>query len=182
MRTPLVTLFIIIGCFGITGFAFAGDYWISGQPVQTDNTNYEWSMGSTSVVVEANSVPTISSVSDSPDPIEVGNNITFSVDWDDANVEGINMYICKADDGTSSGCGAGGTWCSNSDDYDLTDPITCLYTTQSEDAGINNYYSYVCDVSDSCSSSSSGSFTVGPVVKAKLKGNMIIKGGEVKIK
>ena len=107
-----------------------------------------------------NNSPTITSVTDSPDPLETGSNITFSVDWNDADAEGIKMYICKANDGGTSGCGAGGAWCENSNDYDLTDPITCAYTTQAGDVGSNNYYAFVCDDEPSCSPITSGTFTV----------------------
>ena len=112
----------------------------------------------------ANTAPTISSVSDYPDPIQTGNDITFSVDWNDINGEGIKMYICKADDGGTSGCGGGGTWCSNSNDYDEADPITCAYTTQAGDVNSSkNYYVHVCDNEPSCSSSTFGTFTVEAV-------------------
>ncbi|MBU2635312.1 hypothetical protein KJ841_02465, partial [Patescibacteria group bacterium] len=130
----------------------------------------------------ANTAPTISSVTDYSDPVEVGSDVTFSVDWADADIEGIKMYICKAADGGTSGCGAGGTWCSYTATYTTTDPITCSYTTQSGDVGSQNYYTYVCDDEPSCSSASSGTFTVGVVgPSVRIKGGLKVKGG-LKIK
>jgi len=110
----------------------------------------------------ANNPPTITSVSDSPDPVAVGNNITFSVDWNDADGEGIKMLICKTNNFTAGAIPScdNGEWCSDKNDYDLTNPITCAYTTQSADVGSQNYYAYVCDDEPSCSSSTSGTFTV----------------------
>ena len=123
---------------------------------------------------EANATPTISSVSDYPDPRETGNDITFSVDWNDADGEGIKMLICKTSNftpGASPSCDDG-QWCSNDDNYDSTDPITCLYTTQTEDVnGSKNYYAFVCDNDPSCSNYTSSTFTV----KAVGTPSMIIK-------
>jgi len=123
---------------------------------------------------EANTTPTISSVSDYPDPRETGNDITFSVDWNDDDGEGIKMLICKTSNftpGASPSCDDG-QWCSNDDNYDSTDPITCLYTTQAEDInGSKNYYAFVCDNEPSCSDYTSGTFTV----KAVGTPSMIIK-------
>jgi hypothetical protein len=129
--------------------------------------------------VTYNATSTITSVNDYPDPLKSGDTITFSVDWNDGDAEGIKMYICKASDGGTSGCGVGGTWCSNSDDFDLTNPISCAYGTQNSDIGNNSYYVYVCDDGPSCSAASSGTFTVeaiGPPSKV-FKGGTIFKGG-----
>ena len=102
--------------------------------------------------------PVIEFISGSPDPIVKENDITFSVDWHDDDGDGIKMYVCKADDGGASGCGAGGTWCFN--DYDLTEhPITCDYATQAGDLGSNDYYIHICDELE-CSSTTLSSFTV----------------------
>lgn len=111
--------------------------------------------------ISGSSAPSISSVSDSPDPAISGQNITFSVDWNDADAEGVKMFICKTDSIETSGPSCpGGEWCANSNDWDTTDPITCTYTMQADSREAQNYYAFVCDDEVSCSSSSSGAFNL----------------------
>ena len=107
-----------------------------------------------------NAAPTITSVADTPDSVDSGSDITFSVDWDDADSEGIKLYVCKAADGTTAGCGAGGSWCTASDSFALTNPAICTSTTQTTDSGTKNYYIYACDDEPSCSTVTSGTFDV----------------------
>lgn len=108
-----------------------------------------------------NNAPTITSVSDNPDPVPTGNDVTFDVDWADGDSEGIKMFICKTDsiNDATPAC-TGDTWCSDSNDFDLTDPIDCVYTSGGADEGVNNYYAFVCDDEIECSSSSAGTFEV----------------------
>lgn len=124
-----------------------------------------------------NSTPTLSSVEDFPDPLEPGTLITFSADWNDADVEGVNLFVCDSSGGDENGCPSG-TWCSTSG-HGTGDPMTCAYEATSSDIGTNNYWAYVCDDEPSCSSEISGSFIVqGASVEAmRLKGRMNIKGG-----
>jgi hypothetical protein len=119
------------------------------------------------------------SISDYPDPLRYGNDITFEVEWSATLSSGVKLYVCKAEDGTSAGCGAGGSWCTNSDDFETGKTITCSYTTEEVDEGSNNYYIYVCDSSDNCSSAMSGTFTVGSVStpSVKFEGGIKFKGG-----
>lgn len=162
-----------------SGYAWAENIgWIKFDHTQTSYTlQTTWSSS-------VNTAPTITSVSDYSDPVEVGTDVTFSVDWNDADAEGIKMLICKSDAITAAtpSCD-GGEWCSNKNDYDSTDPITCSYTTQSGDVnGSKNYYAFVCDDDDECSASDSSTFTVvvaGPSVR--IKGGFKVKGG-LKIK
>lgn len=109
-----------------------------------------------------NSVPTITSVADTPDPQIWGGDVQFSVDWNDADGEGTKMLICKSNSITTSTTPTcpGGEWCSNKNDYDMTDPILCSYTTLSGDIGSNNYWGFVCDDAPTCSAGEAGSFTV----------------------
>ncbi len=109
---------------------------------------------------EANTAPTISSATDSPDPVTVGSDITFSVDWGDSENDGVKTYICKTDSVTAgSGCD-GGTWTAQDSNFSTTDPQEPSYTTAEEDGGDNDYYAFVCDENGACSSSTSGTFTV----------------------
>ncbi len=112
-------------------------------------------------VEPGNNAPTITSVSDNPDPVPTGDDVTFDVDWTDGDSEGIKMFICKTNsiNDATPAC-SGDTWCSDSNDFDLTDPIDCSYTTEVADEGTNNYYAFVCDDEIECSSSSAGTFEV----------------------
>jgi len=135
-----------------------------------------------------NSTPTISSVDDTPDPVTVGNNVTFSVNWNDEDAgENIKAKICKTDNLTNQNCDDG-FW-ATSTDFTTDDPEELTYTSQADDIATspNNYYAFVCDDEGACSSSDSGTFTVnaaaaGQDVKGHLKSGIFkIQGGIMKI-
>jgi len=171
-----------------SGSYFAGLSDTGGPKTPAGTQQMSWSylsygeqvIAAMSFAPATNKAPTITSVSDSPDPVKQGNDVTFFVDWDDTDAEGIKMLVCKTDAITAAtpACD-GGEWCSNKNDYDLTDPITCDYTTTSSELGSNDYYVFVCDDQPSCSSSSSGTFTVEPLVNPSMKfpGGTNLKGG-----
>ncbi|MFA6523029.1 MAG: DUF2341 domain-containing protein [Candidatus Peribacteraceae bacterium] len=104
--------------------------------------------------------PALASVSHSPDQLDAGTDITFTANWEDMDSAGVKLYVCKTDGGTSAGCGAGGSWCTNSNDYESSKPITCSATPTDEDAGPQSYYAYVCDADDYCSNTLSDTFSV----------------------
>jgi len=111
----------------------------------------------------ANSAPTITSVIDSPDPVTVDKDVSFSVDWNDVDTgENIKVKICKTDSLTNQNCD-GGYW-ATSTAFTTSDPESVSYTTQTADSGVHNYYAFVCDDEAACSSSTSGSFTVAPSI------------------
>lgn len=124
---------------------------------------------------EVNNNPTISLVEDGPDPVTAGSTVALSANWSDADAEGVKLYVCKAADGTTSGCGVGGTWCSYTASYNTTTPLSCNYTTTSADIGAKNYYVYVCDVAPSCSAAAAGVFNVVSATPTALifQGNTI---------
>ncbi len=104
-----------------------------------------------------NDPPTITSVSDTPDPQTAGLDVQFSVDWYDPDAgEQVKIHICKTGAITGQTCD-GGSWCDSSS-FTTDDPTTCSYTTQVTDAAVNDYYTFVCDDSNACSSSTSGTF------------------------
>jgi len=108
--------------------------------------------------VNTNNPPTISSVTDSPDPVVTGNSITFSVTWSDSDDNGQKLLICKTNSLSGTSC-SGGQWCSATiSGGSGTD--SCSYTTSDSDVGSNDYYAFVCDSLGSCSSGTYGSFTV----------------------
>jgi hypothetical protein len=111
-----------------------------------------------------NNTPTITSVTDSPDPVTVGSDVTFSVDWNDADAgENIKVKICKTDALSAQNC-TGGVW-ATSTAFTTSDPEAVSYTSQSADVDTspNSYYAFVCDDGAACSTSSSGTFTVNAV-------------------
>lgn len=113
----------------------------------------------------ANIQPALGSISDSPDPVAVGSDITFSSGtWTDSDNVNQRMFVCKTNALTSTSTGgcAGGTWL-DTGSYTSSNPQTGIYTALSGNAGTNNYYVFICDedkVSNSCSTSSSGTFFV----------------------
>lgn len=110
-----------------------------------------------------NNSPTITSVTDSPDPVTVGKDINFSVDWNDVDAgENIKVKICKTDSLTNQNCD-GGYW-ATSTVFTTNDPETVSYSVQTGDEGTHNYYAFVCDDEGACSASTSGSFTVAPTI------------------
>ena len=134
---------------------------------------------STPVLDEVRAYHQEASISDYPDPLRYGNDITFEVEWPAALSSGVKLYVCKAEDGTSAGCGGGGSWCTNSNDFETGKTIICSYATEETDEGSSNYYIYVCDSSDNCSSAILGTFTVGMISTPSVKfpGGVKFKGG-----
>lgn len=111
-------------------------------------------------VIETNSAPTITTATDSPDPVVVGDNTTFSVDWNDTDGDNVKVKICKTDSLTNQNCD-GGSW-ATSTSFTASDPEAVTYTAQSGDVAGSpqDYYAFVCDTNATCSSSSSGTFSV----------------------
>ncbi|MDO8522782.1 MAG: hypothetical protein Q7S12_00640, partial [bacterium] len=112
-----------------------------------------------------NHAPSLTAVNSSGN-LDPGATVTIyasSTDADSASVDTVTMYACKAADGTSSGCGAGGTWCST---VSATADPTCNYAvpTPTADAAYT-YYVYIFDNHSFASSpaSLSSSFTVNNV-------------------
>ncbi|MDD4876786.1 MAG: hypothetical protein PHQ86_06645 [Dehalococcoidales bacterium] len=112
-----------------------------------------------------NTAPAAVSVSDAPDPVAVGADVTFSGEWTEDDAEDIDrMYVCKASDcANCNGTTQTGCWCYSSGDQtepDVTD--TCTYTALIGDVGAQSYWLGVCDDDPSCDATplSGGTFTV----------------------
>ena len=120
-----------------------------------------------------NQPPTADSVSDSPDPVNVGSDITFTGRWTEPDSgDNVKMYICK--DSTCSNCdntSQTNCWCFSSNwntEPDTTD--TCNYTALDSDAGQTySYWLGVCDDSNACDPTPlpGGTFTVNTPPKVK---------------
>jgi len=95
-------------------------------------------------IVQAAS-PVITSVTNIPDPVSVGQSITFSVSWIDPDPgSSARIDICKTAGGLDIwGNCVGGAWCVNN--TWRTTPSTCLYTAQIGDIGARAYTAYVTD-------------------------------------
>lgn len=111
-----------------------------------------------------NSAPTVSSVSDSPDPAGVGTKVSFTVDWNDADSGTMAaVRICQGSGITTSTMTCkDGTW-AGSDGYTNRDPEAVNYTTVAADKGnTRNYWAFVCDNNGTvaCSDGTAGTFTV----------------------
>ena len=119
------------------------------------------------IVVYDNAAPTVTSVTDSPDPVTAGSSIDFTVGWMDSNSgDSVKALICKTNSVWTAGrapmsrepeC-SGGTWAIGSPVS--SSPARASYLTSPADAGTKSYFAFVCDQSTSCSSSMSGSFKV----------------------
>lgn len=114
-----------------------------------------------------NNAPTITSVTDTPDPVDIGQEIDFSVDWNDADAgDVIKAKVCKTDSLTNMVCD-GGHW-ATSTAFITTDPEVVSYTALEADVGSNNYYAFVCDDDEDCSASTSGTFSVDDITLDSL--------------
>jgi len=111
-----------------------------------------------------NHAPSFTAVNDSPDPVSPSGTVTITTTASDSDTntvaDTVKLYICQAADGTSSGCGAGGTWCSAA--LTSSNP-TCNFTAPAM-GGIYNYYAYVYDSHNFASASNYISSTFSLVV------------------
>ncbi|MFH1648112.1 MAG: hypothetical protein ABIA11_00050 [Patescibacteria group bacterium] len=79
-------------------------------------------------------------------PIDPGGSVTITASAADADTGGgdwLQLFVCKADDGTSSGCGGGGTWCSATS---TTPNVSCTYDDSAPTVDqAYNYWGYIFD-------------------------------------
>src|SRR3989338_954071 len=120
------------------------------------NFNMDWN-------IQTNRPPTISSVTDSPDPVIAGRTITFTVDWNDPDAgERVKVHLCRtnsiAPSTTGGSCASGQTIVSSSA-LTTTDPKSETYTAQASDTPTLTYYTFVCDDGIACSSATQGTVT-----------------------
>lgn len=162
----------------ITGFLPNG-FTIGGNRIETNTSAgiYHYA-----VWRRPNSKPVINSATDTPDPIGVDSDITFNTNWSDSDPgDSVKMFVCKTNSLTSQftgGC-ADGAWFV-SDSFTNSNPQIGTYTAQSGDIGTKDYFVFVCDsrqISNSCSDSSFGTFTVSPPVSVTLDSDGTIDYG-----
>ncbi|MDO8474140.1 MAG: tandem-95 repeat protein [bacterium] len=148
---------------GGTDKGHCGGVTLDGLDIRTDR-------GPIKVRMQHNQAPSISQVSDSPDPIKADAQITFTAQWNDPDNDSVSFFVCKNSTTPSGGDCSGGSanrWCRKPVPPDTT-PISsgtnaaCSYTTQALDQGTspNAYHAFVCD-SNGCSAAKQGDgFTV----------------------
>lgn len=126
--------------------------------IDGDTRSGTWDIGADETII-TNNTPTITSVSDSPDPVAAGADIYFKVDWNDADAgEMVKVLVCTTDAQSGGACSVG-SWCT-SPVFTNRDPETCSYTTKTADIATQNYYAFVCDDEGACSASTAGTFVV----------------------
>lgn len=99
-------------------------------------------------------------------PINVGNNVTFSVNWTDPENNGAYLYICNSSNINYSGC-TGKTYCSSS----LLSPgvSNCSYTALDTDNKTVSFYFALCDIgSQNCSAIGQNYFYVNHAPRITL--------------
>ncbi|MFA6132065.1 MAG: hypothetical protein WC702_03325 [Patescibacteria group bacterium] len=142
----------------------AGEYYVYG--IVNDGTSGDISAYSPGQIT-INGQPSVGTVGDTPDPVSVGSDVTFSSGtWTDANTaETVKMFVCSSDSLVSASAGGctDTTWYASGSFTD-TNPQTGAYTALAGDAltSPNSYYVFVCDskgLSNSCSASSSGTWS-----------------------
>ena len=104
-----------------------------------------------------NAAPTInqiSSDSSASSPIQIGDDVTFQINWSDLENQNTQTFICSSSSITTSGC-QDTTYCSTSSSS--TNPSTCSYTTQASNNPTTSFYVAVCD-SLNCSTVSAENF------------------------
>jgi len=114
-------------------------------------------------VIITSTFPVISSVTDSPDPVNSGLPVKLSAYWTSALGLSVKLHACKTDSMTGTSC-TSGYWCDTTAEWDSTSPSNCSYITQPGDnATTHDYYLFVCNSNSQCSPASDpnqGSFTV----------------------
>ncbi len=118
-----------------------------------DGTSTGTPINSTTETI-GSSAPSINAVTDNSNtanPTDVSNNVTFIIDWSDADqpAENITAYVCNSSSITILGC-ADTEFCSITNTQN--NPANCSYTAQQSDQTTQNYWVIVCDDSSLCSS------------------------------
>lgn len=123
-----------------------------------DNTAPTPSPTPTIEVIYSAAAPTFAWVSNSPSLVKGGDTETITSSGTlGTGGATLKMFVCKAADATSAGCGAGGTWCSVSG---VTANPGCTFSAPLDDT-THNYYAYLFNNLNAAASNNplSGTFT-----------------------
>lgn len=125
---------------------------IANNQSATPNNSY-------SFTITHNQAPSVSSVSDSPDPIKADASINFSVNWNDPDADLTKIHICKTNAISGQTCSEG-SWCDTTT-FSSTSPTSCGGTSPAS-SGSQSYYVFACD-NGACSASVPGTFLVDAI-------------------
>lgn len=134
------------------------------RQIQADTATTQVTVSNTAPIFSV--APAESPASDSTNPTNAGNQVTFTATATDTNGDSYRLAICKTDaitpNGTSSPTCTGGAWCTSSSTTSGSN-ASCSYTTSSGNVESNDWYAFVCDVvsGSTCSSSQQGSGSSG---------------------
>jgi hypothetical protein len=121
----------------------------------------------TFTVLPPNQSPTITLITTSPEPVSVGEKITFTVGWLDPNDQ-TKIHICKTGNFTTQTQTCNDElWC-ETDVFSATSPTSCSSTVQMGDSTIGNYYVFVCDDQNLCSDPEAKTFTISSPDQAPI--------------
>ena len=113
----------------------------------------------TFTVLSPNQAPLIESVTTSPEPVSVGEKITFDVIWSDAGDQ-TKIHICKTNNiSDQTWTCKDESWC-ETDTFSTNSPTSCSSTIQMGDSSLGDYYVFVCDDDNLCSSSGLKNFII----------------------
>lgn len=101
--------------------------------------------------------PTINSASSNSAPASpknVGQNVTFTVNWSDADSNPSKILVCKTDSVSGTDCVSGQKLCGTTN-TSTTNPQNCTYTAQDSDESENTWYAFACDSTSKCSTGKS---------------------------
>ena len=119
--------------------------------------------------ININQLPTFTSATDDATIIKGGSTVTITTVASDADAgQTLKLFVCKAEDATSTGCGAGGTYCS--DTTHSTNP-TCNFVSETDDT-THNWYAYIFDSLDEAATSNpqGGSYTTDSTPPVRSNG------------
>ncbi|MFH1521439.1 MAG: DNRLRE domain-containing protein [archaeon] len=142
------------GIILVSSNTFAGNY------SQISSSDSATASQRPQIIVEhtPNAIPTINDIStntNTTSPKEIGEDVTFTIDWTDLESDDTQTHVCNSSDiSFSEGC-ADKTFCSTS--LASTNPTTCSYTILSSDNTTTSFCVAVCDANN-CSTTSSENY------------------------
>lgn len=144
----------------VTDGATPKDYWAFACDQGSPNLCSASSPGSfavTNVVPTAATTPTAM-----PSPLPSGSTVTFQLGWSDTGGDTVRLFVCRtsaAPTGATLTC-PGGQWATSASATGAS-PASAPYTTVQADVGARDYWAFVCDSRNACSTPArQGSFTV----------------------
>lgn len=131
----------------------------------TINTNFRPKL---TIEHAENAPPQLNSIttdSSAESPTEIGNDVTFTLNWTDLEGDNAQTFICSSDSITTSGC-ADTTFCSTS--LSSTNPTTCAYTTRASNNKTTSFWAATCD-ENNCTTSTQQYFYVNNIPVISLQ-------------